>query len=43
MFLFEVAGVESVLEAILVCKVDVVTKGLAPDVAARAEADMPAS
>jgi uncharacterized protein len=39
--LYDLAGVEFELEAILGCKVEVLTKGfLAPDVAERAEADL---
>jgi hypothetical protein len=38
--LYDLAGVEIELEALLGCKVEVLTKGfLAPDVAERAEAD----
>jgi predicted nucleotidyltransferase len=38
--LFDLAGAETELEALLGCKVDVVTKRfLAPDIAERAEAD----
>jgi predicted nucleotidyltransferase len=39
--LYDLAAVEIELEAILGCKVEVVTKGfLAPDIAERAEADL---
>lgn len=39
--LYDLAGVELELEAILGCKVEVLTKGfLAPDIAERAEADL---
>jgi predicted nucleotidyltransferase len=39
--LYDLAGVEIELEAILGCKVEVLTKGfLAPDVAERADADL---